>query len=517
MQMMGEGTGFLFWGFLIVYGVIMFVISPKAVTLGGFFKGTDKKGKAASSLMITASVFIAWIFAKSVYNCANMGYKFGIVGGIGYAVYWLCIPLTGWAIYRLRRRFGAKSMTSFLTSNYGVAAAFCFSAAILVRLFNEIWSNTSVTGGYYGESGSMPFIIAALLFTLITLAYSCWGGLRSSLITDVLQAGLFVVLLVWVIFFILPAHPIGDYLSSGSWTLDAGVDFILGAALQCLSYGFHDAVLTDRGFICEEKKMLKCFTVAGLLGFVAITLFSLIGVDAMLSGLEEVTDAAQVVAQGMGIAAFFLMAIMMTMCGGSTLDSTFSSLAKLTARDLPAILGKNPHEKARWIGIGFMVVFAFVGNLPMIVGTDILSATTISGTMIMGLGPIFLLHGAGPIKPTKIGFHLAFWIGMILGIIDTVDAASLAFMNIGGGSYANFLGVNFWGAILCWLGYIIPGVIANAMDKTEGRPAWKGRTDEEIAALDAEHAKPEWEDIDPEGIEIDKKDKENREKKEAAA
>jgi len=150
----------------------------------------------------------------------------------------------------------------------------------------------------------------------------------------VLQAGLFVVLLVFTIFWILPEHPMSAYLTSGSWKMDTGVDFVLGALLQCLSYGFHDAVLTDRGFICEEKKMLKCFTVAGLLGFLAITLFSLIGVDAMLSGLENVTDAAQAVAQGMGIAAFLLMAIMMVMCGGSTLDSTFSSLAKLTARDL---------------------------------------------------------------------------------------------------------------------------------------------------------------------------------------
>ena len=148
-----------------------------------------------------------------------------------------------------------------------------------------------------------------------------------------------------------------------------------------------------------------------------------------------------------------------------------------------------------------MVVFAIVGNLPMVMGTDVIKATTISGTMIMGLGPIFLLHGVGPIKPTKLGFHLSFWIGMVLGIVDTVSASSLAFMNIGAGAYANFLGVNLWGAIICWLAYIVPGVIANAMYKSEGRPAWKGRTDEEIAALDAQRSQPGWEDIDPEGIE----------------
>lgn len=100
---MTDWTGLLFWGFLVVYGVAMFLISPKTVTVGGFFRGENRQGKDANPWMIMASVFIAWIFAKSVTNAANMGADFGIVGGIGYAVYWLCIPLTGWALYRLRR------------------------------------------------------------------------------------------------------------------------------------------------------------------------------------------------------------------------------------------------------------------------------------------------------------------------------------------------------------------------------------------------------------------------------
>lgn len=56
-------------------------------------------------------------------------------------------------------------------------------------------------------------------------------------------------------------------------------------------------------------------------------------------------------------------------------------------------------------------------------------------------------------------------------------------MNIGAGKYANFLGVNFWGAIACWLAYIIPGVIAAARERSAGiEPTWTGFTDEEIAA-----------------------------------
>lgn len=480
-------TGIFFWGFLIVYGVVMFVISPHTVSVGGFFRGEDKKGRDANPWMITASIFIAWIFAKSVTNAANMGANFGIVGGIGYAVYWLCIPLTGWALYRLRVRFRATSLVSFLTEHYGVFAAFCFSAAILVRLFNEVWSNTSVIGAYYGDSGSAPFIIAALLFTAITVAYCCRGGMRGALITDVVQAVLFAVLLVGVLIMIVPQDGIVAEATSGVWTLEGGVDFIIGAGLQCLSYGFHDAVLTDRGFLCNAKKMLRCFVIAGLLGFVAITLFSLIGVHAYLHDMSIAGSSAPVVvAQSMGIVAFFVMAVIMISTAGSTLDSTFTALGKLTARDLPGILGHKP-ENIRMISIVFMLVFAVVGNLPMVMGADIITATTISGTMIMGLGPIFLMHGV--VKPTKVGFQLAFWIGMVLGIWDVVDASSLAWMNIGEGTYANFLGVNLWGAIACWIGYIVPGLVSQAMDASKGIPAtWKGLSTEEVRRLDAQGA-----------------------------
>ena len=84
---MDSTTGHFFWGFLVVYGVVMFLLSPKTVSLGGFFKGEDRQGRAANPWMITASIFIAWIFAKSVTNAANMGASFGIVGGIGDAMY----------------------------------------------------------------------------------------------------------------------------------------------------------------------------------------------------------------------------------------------------------------------------------------------------------------------------------------------------------------------------------------------------------------------------------------------
>ncbi|MEH6801056.1 MAG: sodium:solute symporter [Halopseudomonas sabulinigri] len=448
-------TGIFFWGFLLAYGAIMFALSPRSVTLGGFFNGEDNAGRPASPLLLTISIFISWIFAKSVTNAANLGAEFGLVGGLAYATYWLSIPLCGYVIYRLRRQFGATSMVSFLTSNYGRGAALAFSAAILIRLFNEIWSNTAVVGGYYGESGSTPFILAALLFTAVTLAYSLRGGLRSSILTDAAQAAIFVVALVWVLGLVLPNHSVSELSSTSRWAMNAGVDLFLVACLQLFSYPFHDPVLTDRGFITEEKTMLRAFTLAGVLGFFAILAFSLIGVHASLSGIEASGNVPAELAKTMGIGALIVMTLVMISAAGSTLDSTFSSLARLTGRELPALAGRNLGQKAIAVGMLAMVLFAIFGNLPMLAGTDILKATTISGTMVIGLAPVFILHGV--VRPTRLGFHLSFWCGLLLGVALILNWIPASWA-IGDGRYALLLGVNLYGLILCTAAYLLCGM-----------------------------------------------------------
>jgi Na+/proline symporter len=447
-------TGLFFWGFLLLYGVLMVALSPRAVTLGGFFNGEDHQGRSATPWLLTSSIFISWIFAKSVTNAANLGASYGLIGGLAYATYWLSIPLTGLVIYRLRRRFAATGLVSFLSQHYGRGAALAFAAAILIRLFNEVWSNTAVVGGYYGEAGSPAFIGAALLFTAVTLAYSLRGGLRSSILTDAAQAAIFVVALVWVLGLVLPQHTPTELVSTSHWAMNAGVDLLLVAGLQAFSYGFHDPVLTDRGFISEERSMRRAFIIAGVLGFVAILAFSLIGVHAQLSGLPASDNVPAALAKSMGVGALLVMTVVMVSAAGSTLDSTFSSLAKLAGRELPRLAGRDLGQKAIGVGMTVMVVFALFGNLPMLAGTDILKATTISGTMVIGLAPVFILHGLS--RPTRLSFHLSFWTGMGLGLALALGWIPASWA-IGDGKYALLLGTNCYGLALCVLGYLLPG------------------------------------------------------------
>src|SRR5262249_41756326 len=159
--------------------------------------------------------------------------------------------------------------------------------------------------------GSMAFIGSALLFTLAVLLYSIKGGLRSSIFTDAIHTGVFVVFLAIVLLIILPKHTPSQLLSQGSFTLATGADLLLVALLQVLSYPFHDPVLTDRGFITEEKVMLKSYMLAGAAGFAAIFLFSLIGIHARIEDLGGGNNVPAAVARSFGLGAPLFMTIIM--------------------------------------------------------------------------------------------------------------------------------------------------------------------------------------------------------------
>jgi hypothetical protein len=221
----------------------------------------------------------------------------------------------------------------------------------------------------------------------------------------------------------------------------------------CSSDLFHDPVLTDRGFITEEKTMLRAMVWSGVLGFVCIFMFSLVGVHAKLEGLPAGDNMPGEVARAFGAVPYLLMTLVMILAAGSTLDSTFASVSKSIGVELPALAGRPTGGRAMKIGMWTMIAFAVFGNLPMIAGTDILKATTISGTMVMGLAPVFLFAGLTRYSPWS--FHLAFWPGVVLGVALAAGAIPASWA-IGGGKYALLLGTNLYGLMICCAGFLLP-------------------------------------------------------------
>ncbi len=364
------------------------------------------------------------------------------MGGVAYAGYYLSFLVAGFVIVSMRNKGGYRSIHHFLESKFGRSAVVVFTFLIIIRLYNEIWSNTLVIGSYFGAQGTPAFYVAILVFTLLTLAYTLKGGMSSSIMTDVIQLTLFVVLLTVILGFLLPSYggSLTPFLSSGRWELGQGVDLLLVALVQCFSYPFHDPVLTDRGFISDTRTTLRAYLWAGAIGALCIIFFSFVGIFAKLNALTG--EAPVAVARFFGVPMLLLMNLIMVTSASSTLDSAMASFSKLVSIDLSKAAVPSV-TKGRWA----MVVLTVLGTIPVFFDPAILSATTISGTLVLGLAPVFLFW---QVPVPRLAFHLSVVGGLVLGGLLTFFPLPHT-LRLGDGKYGSLLSVNLITTGYCFL------------------------------------------------------------------
>jgi len=208
------------------------------------------------------------------------------------------------------------------------------------------------------------------------------------------------------------------------------------ALVQSFSYPFHDPVLTDRGFISDTRTTRRAFWWAVPVGAICIVLFSLVGVFARAKGFEG--QAAVEVARYLGTASMLVVNLIMVTSAASTLDSTFSSWSGLATR-----WGAKRTISAGRIA---MCALAMLGTIPVFLKPEILSATTISGLMVVGLSPVFLLWRW---DVPKWAFHAAVFGGLAVGIhYATIGVPG--WLKFGGGNYAGLLGATVFGTGLAF-------------------------------------------------------------------
>ena len=455
------------WLVLLAFSALTWWVTPRRVNAAQFFDGRTDSGRPPGVLMVAMSAAITWVFAKSIANASDLAYGYGLTGGIGYALYYLSFVVAGVAIYLLRTRGGYLSLPHFLVSKYGGGAAKLFMVLITFRLVNEIWSNTKVMSLYFGSEGSGPYWTAVVLISAFTIAYAWRGGMRASLTTDRIHIFLAFVLLALVLTVLFPGLEAKGIPTVTQATHDSGVTFCLLALIQIFSYPFHDPVLTDRGFLNRPDQALRAFLLAAVLSGSFIFLFSIIGLYGLAFGLQ--TPPSVTVPSAFGLAMLMVFNAIMLMTGGSTIDSTLTSIAKLTGRDWR----NNALDAAAnqvTTGRVAMVVVAIVGNLPLLtiylgdkVGPAIIAATTISGTMVMGLAPVFLLSWLR--QAGGVSFHMAFWPGVAIGLTRATETFGHLHIfpdavMLGTGPFALDLGVNLWGVGLCTVGFVAGALLA---------------------------------------------------------
>jgi SSS family solute:Na+ symporter len=232
---------------------------------------------------------------------------------------------------------------------------------------------------------------------------------------------------------------------SGEWSMSQGLNLFFVALIQVMSYPFHDPILTDRGFISSPKTTLRSYILATFIGGGCIILFSSVGTFAALNGLAA--PATLEVSKLLGTFMLLAMNTIMITSAAATIDSTFTSTAKLVHLDL--LQERNLSvSKARWTMVGIAVI----GTVPILFNPEILSATTISGTMVLGLAPIFVFWN---VDAPKISYYGSVLGGIFFGFLMIFYPIPSRFL-LTSGKYADLLAVNIFGTIVCFLLFLIP-------------------------------------------------------------
>lgn len=424
------------WHLLNGYGTICLILAVGDGTPREFFRPIDETNtenrKCFAFGLITMTSFVSWVMAKSIQNSSKLGSRYGLIGGLAYASWFIGVFTTGVIVYFLRKQ-GYYSLPDFINDRYGPLACVVFALTVLYRLFNEVWSNTVVIADFFGDSLSFDWKLAAWVSMGIPAAYTLIGGMRASLYSDALQAILMCVLLIMTYIRINQDINDNDQLQTflkdtgnsdslwaynpvqgrDRWSLEGGLDLLYTGLVQgALSYTFMDPALTDRAFLASKEVMIFGFAAGSLLAMAYITVFGFIGVygnmlgecvdagtcsESDLRGADVVGVSAgepSAVGTALGGSYYTMLCLVIITSALSTLDSTFSAVAKVSGPDLHGYLsnGKpiNPSlatDRDVLIGRIAIVVIGVTGTLPLLLDPDELDATTVTGTMVPGLGP----------------------------------------------------------------------------------------------------------------------------------
>jgi hypothetical protein len=259
---------------------------------------------------------------------------------------------------------------------------------------------------------------------------------------------LFAVLLIVILGVLLPKPEMTmtTIMRSGTWTGEGGIYLLFVALLQVFSYPFHDPVMTDRAFIAPPRLTLRSFIAATIIGGLSIVLFSFIGIYGNFAGISG--QAPVEVSKLLGPIMMLLVNFIMITSAASTLDSAFNSFSKLAIVDLKLFKSQSISN-----GRIMIIIACLLGTIPIFLNADILSATTISGTMVIGLTPIFAMWF---LDAPKLSFYLSIFIGIVVGVLHVMNF-NFPIFNFTG-PYSDLLEANIWGVVLSFMGYFIPVV-----------------------------------------------------------
>ncbi|MCB0325422.1 MAG: hypothetical protein KDD69_17690 [Bdellovibrionales bacterium] len=301
------------------------------------------------------SIAVSWIWAPAVFICSLQAYTKGLPG-----VFWFTFPnvLCFFTFAPLAIRFRRSLPHGYTLPEY---IAFRFPAsrrahlALLVVFFGyqlgAVIINTLAGGLLLNAVAGIKFSHAVLGMSTIAISYSLLGGLRASILTDVIQMAMLLLVALALVPWSLQVAGgsavllagLGGFDGSHRNLLDPWIAFTMGIpmTLGLLAGPISDQMFFQRAQAIREASPFRTFIIAGLLfAVVPVVLSSLGFIGAGLAQTKgfSVSDpqlvGPAVVAELLPRTALYLFCLMAFAGLCSTLDSAYCAISALGSIDV---------------------------------------------------------------------------------------------------------------------------------------------------------------------------------------
>ena len=330
----------------------------------------------------SVSMAVSWIWAPAVFICSLQAYSQGLPG-----IFWFTFPNI--ICFFVFVPFALK-MRKMMPSGYTVSQIFRHrfiednrphKTAMIVAFGYQLGAiiiNCVAGATLINLLSGIPYSTGVLLMGGLALAYSSISGLRASVLSDVAQMSMILIVACLIVPWVVNEagglsainEGLGGHTGEFRDLLNPKVAYAFGIAttIGLISGPVADQMFSQRAFAAKEKSISKIFIIGGLLFGVVPIILSILGfigaAEARSTGLQ-ITDPQMVGPEVVGYFlpkwALMLFAIMAFAGLTSTLDSAFSAVGALTSIDLSeSELHTNVDTRIRRARFG-MVFFAFAG------------------------------------------------------------------------------------------------------------------------------------------------------------
>ena len=387
------------------------------------------------------SLAVTFIWAPAIFVSAMQSYNDGLPGIFWFTVpNFLCLLLSAIIAPRIRKLHpDGFTFTEYAAKVFGARGWY---AHVSLLTINYMWMvlavvfNATAGGLLLATVSGVPFEITAPAMVVLALGYSIASGLRASVLTDVIQMA--VLLLVVLVFVPWTLFSVSDFslLSKGLGGFDQGMvnplnwDSFYSVGLLAFIglWGgwIQDPTFYQRVFALRRPAIRPAFIIAAFAFLVVPVLLSLLGFLGAGLAIDGVSFGEQFDPQmigpvligtylpKIGLLTFAFMAFA-GLC--STLDSAFVATGALTSIDIfkRYINTQATDESALKAGRGSMIVVAVIGLAISFLQPSLLWLfLTISAVAVGGIIPTsFLIFGVR-IQPWAVATSV--WVSLLISL-----------------------------------------------------------------------------------------------------